>query len=66
MSARWTVYLHETAKGWEWGRAPNKMGWGYYKTSGHAKSAAKRSINPVYGGKTKAKDFEFVVVTEEK
>jgi hypothetical protein len=62
MTARWTVYLRETSKGWEWGRAPDAIRWGYYKTKGHATSAAKRSINPVFGGKTKASDFKFVVV----
>ena len=64
MMARWTVYLRETPKGWEWGRAPDAMGWGWYKTKGHAISAAKRNITPVYGGKTKASDFEFVVVAQ--
>jgi hypothetical protein len=64
MTARWTIYLRQTPKGWEWGRKPDVMHWGPYKTKGHATSAAKRSINPVVGGKTQPSDWNFVVVAE--
>ena len=64
--ARWTVYLKETPRGWDWGRAPDVMQWGSYKTKGRAMSAAKRSINPVFGGKTKPSDFAFVVVENDR
>jgi hypothetical protein len=66
MIARWTIYLRETSSGWEWGRKPDAMGWSGYKTKGHAVSAAKRSINPVFGGKTKASDFNVVVLATKE
>jgi hypothetical protein len=64
MSARWTVYLRETPNGWEWGRTPETIGWGWYKTKGHAVSAAKRSITPTVGKKTKPANVNLVIVKD--
>jgi hypothetical protein len=58
--ARYTVLLRSGPKGWEWNY--RKGWWGPYKTEGLARSAAKRSITPVVGGKTDPKDYEFVHV----
>ena len=58
--SRWTVELHQDAAGWWWRH--RRGWWGAYKTEGHARGAAKRSINPVAGGKTNPKDFEFKLV----
>lgn len=57
---RYTIYLRSGPKGWEWTRKLNAPDWwGYYKTEGHAKSAAKRSVTPVVGGKTNPRDWTF-------
>jgi hypothetical protein len=59
--ARWTVYLRHSERGWEWTPAAGNQGWwGFYKTEGHAKSAAKRSLPRVSGAKTNPADFEFI------
>lgn len=62
--ARWTVYLKESPKGWEWSRNSRHGQWGFYKTAGLAKGAAKRSIPQVAGGRTNSDDFHFVVLNE--
>lgn len=63
MSKRWTVYLRHGPEGWEWSKTPDNAApwWGYYKTVGRARGAARRSITPVVGGKTNRDDFEFIV-----
>ena len=66
MTARYTVYLRQHAKGWEWSKKDSPTGWwGYYKTRGHAVGAAKRSLPQVVGGKTNPKDFDFIDVPTE-
>ena len=63
MRARYTIYLREFRPGeWEWGRKPDALGWGPYKTQGLARSAAKRSSTKVVGGKTNPHDFEFILL----
>lgn len=56
---RYTVYLRQRVKGWEWSKQADFKdgGWGWYKTRGHAVSAAKRSLTKVVGGKTNPKDW---------
>lgn len=61
--ARWTIYIRQGARGWEWAHDPSGGGWwGFYRTEGLAKGAAKRSTTPVIGSKTNPDDFEFVRV----
>ena len=65
MSARWTIYLRESSRGWEWTKNPDQRlasWWGFYKTDGLAKGAAKRSVTPVVGAKTNPDDYAFVYV----
>jgi hypothetical protein len=58
---RWTVYLRETTKGWDWGRAPGQYSWGSYLTLGRAKVAARRRILGVIGAKANPADFKFII-----
>jgi hypothetical protein len=61
MSTRWTVYLRHRPDGWEW-RTDGKW-WGPYKTEGHARGFAKRTIPQLGGAKIhQHADFEFKYV----
>jgi hypothetical protein len=67
MTARWTIHLRHGEEGWEWSKAMTSeyvhgpAWWGFYKTEGHAKSAAKRSVPKVIG-KSNPSDFAFVII----
>jgi hypothetical protein len=63
MMAKWTIEMRKTADGWEWRRPSGKrQWWGFYRTEGQARNAAKRSVSPIAGAR-KATDFAFVDVT---
>ena len=63
MNARYTVSLREWKPGlWEWGKKPDALGWGPYKSQGIARSAAKRALTKIVGGKTDPNDYEFIVL----
>lgn len=64
--ARFTIYLRQRRDGWEWSRTKEAVAWwGIYRTEGHAKSAAKRSVIGGRGNTSRPEDFEFIRVNDD-
>jgi hypothetical protein len=61
MTARWTIHLRQTPRGWQWSKDGAAAWWGFYATAGRAKGAAKRSV-PKAIGKSNPADFAFIIV----